>query len=401
MPMPSVQLGVDRLLADHGLVAGERWGLITNYTGVTSDLELSSVALQRSGAPLAALLSPEHGLQGTAQAGESEASGSDPRTGLPVLDTYMLVDEALDAAIRELDVDALVVDIQDIGVRYYTYVWTMVDCLRSAARLGIPFHVLDRPNPLGGRTVSGPGVELGFESFVGRLDVPMRHGMTIGEMARVAAQLDRAGGHDVPDPNVVEMRGWSRSMLWADTGLEWIMPSPNMPTPITALAYVGTALFEGTSLSEGRGTTRPFELVGAPWIDDRYVDELNRRELPGVYFRSTSFMPTFSKWRGEAIGGVQLHLRDARSFDPLVTATTMLVVAQQMFPDDFAWSEPMWENGVARPHFVDLLWGGAKLRGLVETADMEAIVRELERASALRDRDSEWLLYGEKDGHGR
>ncbi len=399
--MPSVQLGVDRLLGDHGLVAGERWGLITNYTGVTSELELSSVALHRSGAPLVALLSPEHGLQGTAQAGESEASGSDPRTGLPVLDTYLLSDEALDAAIRALDVDALVVDIQDIGVRYYTYVWTMVDCLRSAARLGIPFHVLDRPNPLGGNTVSGPGVERGFESFVGRLDVPMRHGLTIGEIARVAAQLDRDAGHDVPEPNVVEMRGWRRDMLWADTGLEWIMPSPNMPTPLTALVYVGTALFEGTSLSEGRGTTRPFELIGAPWIGDRYVDELNRRGLAGVRFRSTSFMPTFSKWQGQAIGGVQLHLQDARSVDPLLTATTMLVVAQQLYPADFAWREPMWENGVERPHFVDLLWGGPKLRGLVETADTDAIVRELERASGLRERDSELLLYEEKDGHGR
>lgn len=399
--MPAVQLGVDRLLGDHGLVAGERWGLITNYTGVTSGLELSSVALHRSGAPLTALLSPEHGLQGTAQAGESEASGNDPRTGLPVLDTYLLADEALDDAIRALDVDALVVDIQDIGVRYYTYVWTMVDCLRSAARLGIPFHVLDRPNPHGGNTVSGPGVERGFESFVGRLDVPMRHGLTIGEIARVAAQLDRDAGHDVPEPNVVEMRGWRRDMLWADTGLEWIMPSPNMPTPLTALVYVGTALFEGTSLSEGRGTTRPFELIGAPWIGDRYVDELNRRGLAGVRFRSTSFMPTFSKWQGQAIGGVQLHLQDARSFDPLLTATTMLVVAQQLYPDDFAWREPTWENGVARPHFIDLLWGSAELRRLVETADVDAIVRELERATALRERDAELLLYEEKDGHGR
>lgn len=401
MPRPTVQLGIDRLLADHGLVVGQRWGLITNYTGVTSDLELSSVALHRSGAPLVALLSPEHGLQGTAQAGESEASGSDPRTGLPVLDTYKLHDEALDDAIRELDVDALIVDLQDIGVRYYTYVWTMVDCLRSAARLGIPFYVLDRPNPLGGSIISGPGVEPGFESFVGRLDVPMRHGLTIGEVARVAAQLDRADGHDVPDPGVVEMRGWSRSMLWADTGLEWVMPSPNMPTPITALAFVGTALFEGTSFSEGRGTTRPFELIGAPWIDDQYVDELNRRGLAGVRFRSTSFMPTFSKWQGEAIGGVQLHLQDPHAFDPLVTATTMLVVAQQMFPCRFAWREPMWENGVARPHFVDLLWGGPKLRALVETASMDGIVGELQRASGLRDRDAEWLLYGEKDEHGR
>lgn len=399
--MPAVQLGVDRLLGDHGLVAGERWGLITNYTGVTSGLELSSVALHRSGAPLAALLSPEHGLQGTAQAGESEASGSDPRTGLPVLDTYLLADESLDAAIRELDVDALVVDLQDIGARYYTYVWTMVDCLRSAARLGLPFFVLDRPNPLGGTTVSGPGVEPGFESFVGRLDVPMRHGMTIGEIARVTAQLDRAAGHDVPDPTVVEMHGWSRDMLWADTGLEWIMPSPNMPTPLTALAFVGTALFEGTSLSEGRGTTRPFELVGAPWIDDRYVDELNRRGLAGVRFRSTSFTPTFSKWQGEAVRGVQLHVQDVRDFDPLVTATTMLVVAHQLYPDDFAWREPMWENGVERPHFIDLLWGGPKLRRLVETADVDAIVRELERAQSLRERDAELLLYEEKDGHGR
>lgn len=403
-----VRLGADRLLAGEVDLGGRRWGLLTNYTGTTSTLELTSVKLAESTAPLVALLSPEHGVRGTVQAGESEVSAHDPLTGLPVLDTYQLSDEALDAAIRMLDIDTLLVDLQDIGARFYTYVWSMVDCLRSAARLGIRVVILDRPNPLGGVVVSGPGLAPGFDSFVGRLDVPIRHGLTIGELGRVAAALDRAEGKDAPDPEVVTMSGWRREMLWADTGLEWVLPSPNMPTPETALVFVGTALFEGTTLSEGRGTTRPFELVGAPWLDQRWAADLNSRELPGVHFRPTWFQPTFSKWAGTPVGGVQVHVTNRDTFDPLRVGTQMLLAAHRApVPGDqtegdqtegdqsgeFAWREPAWEGDHQRPHFIDLLWGSDRLRHLIDDDDESGLAEELAKAAQLRQRDEALLLY--------
>lgn len=379
----SISLGIDQVIADHSLIPGSRWGLITNYTGVTSDLRLSSVALKDS--PLSALLTPEHGLRGTVQAGESEEGGVDPLTGLPVLDTYRLYDADLDQAIADLDVDVLIVDIQDIGARFYTYSWTMVDCMRSAARLGIPYVILDRPNPLGG-TASGPGVEPGLESFIGRIDVPIRHGLTIGELGRVAASLDRAHGIDTPDPVVIPLQGWTRDMLWADTGLTWVMPSPNIPTPDSAFAFVGTALCEGTNVSEGRGTTRPFELIGAPWLDEKYADILNNRLIPGAQFRSTWFSPTFNKWHGETLGGAQVYLD--RNADPLLVGLHMVHAA---LDERFEWREPHWENGTQRPHFSDLMWGSSDFRLGIDT-EFDALVSRLD-ATALRHRDLEWLLY--------
>lgn len=380
---PSVRLGVDKLLDDPNLIPGSNWGLITNYTGVTSDMRLSSTALAGSG--LAALLSPEHGLTGTAQAGESEKGGEDPRTGLPVLDTYRLEGSDLDRAISDLGVDALVVDLADIGARFYTYVWTMVDCLRSAARLGLPFVVADRPNPLGGYA-SGPGLDPAYQSFIGRINVPIRHGLTIGELARVAASLDRADGLDVPDPIVVPMDGWTRSMMWADTGLPWVMPSPNIPTPDSAFAFVGTALFEGTNVSEGRGTTRPFELVGAPWLDPSYAEGLNGKGLTGARFRFASFNPIFSKWAGTPIGGAQVYLE--RGADPLAVGLAMLAGA---VTEEFEWREPIWEGPRAGLHFTDLMWGGPGLREKL-AADPGELLQDLD-ASELRARDAEWLLY--------
>lgn len=394
MNTPTIRLGADRLVADHSLVPGSRWGLVTNYTGVTSDLTPTSVALVDGGAPLVALLSPEHGLRGIVQAGESDGSGTDPETGLPVVDTYGVSGAALDEAIDGLHLDALVVDIQDVGARFYTYVWTMVDCLTSAARLGLPFVVLDRPNPLGGTKVAGPGLVPGYESFVGRIDIPIRHGLTIGEIARVAAAQARARGEDVPDPTVITMEGWDRSMMWADTGLPWIMPSPNIPTADTALAYVGMALFEGTTMSEGRGTTRPFEIVGAPWLDHGFAAHLNTLGLPGVRFRAAWFAPTFYKWKDTPLGGVQLYVTDPDAFDPVMTACRMLVEARTLAPDDFAWREPEWEGDRMRPHFVDLLWGNSTLRALVDDSDLAGIAGEIDGARRLRERDEALLLYG-------
>lgn len=376
-----MMLGIDRVLADPTLIGGSRPGLVTNYTGVSSDGRLSSLALANH---LTALFTPEHGLRGTVQAGESEAGGTDPLTGLPVIDTYRLEGEDLASAIASTDIDVLLVDIQDIGARFYTYVWTMVDCLRACASIDIPVVILDRPNPLGG-DAAGPGLEPGFESFIGRLNIPIKHGLTIGELGRVAAALDREAGHKVPDPSVVEMIGWRRSMTWAETGLRWVMPSPNMPTEQTALAFVGTALFEGTNVSEGRGTTRPFEIVGAPWLDESYARQLNEANIPGAFFRPAWFNPTFNKWQGHSIGGAQVYLEPGTC--PITAGLHMLHLAAHA---DFAWREPVWEQSGPRPYFVDLMWGSTSLRENVD--DLEALLAQCD-ARELRTRDEQWLLY--------
>ncbi|TCC21866.1 exo-beta-N-acetylmuramidase NamZ domain-containing protein [Kribbella speibonae] len=337
-----VRTGAQRLAEDPGLVPNGRLGLITNFTGVLPDLTPTSVALRAAGLPLAALFGPEHGLRGTAQAGASEGEGVDPDTGLPVFDTYRRQGRELDDLFSGVDV--LLFDIQDIGTRLYTYIWTMYDCQQAAARLGMPFVVLDRPNPLGGVRVEGPLLQPGFESFVGRAPIPLRHGLTVGELA---LQLGAA--------TVVSLEGWSRD----SSGVEpWVPPSPNMPTPETALVYPGTGLFEGTNLSEGRGTTRPFETIGAPYVDDRLVPALRACELPGVMFRRTWFEPVFHKYAGQALSGVQLHVVDREAFEPVRTALVMLRMLNELYPDDFDLLPSL-----------DKLWGSDSLRKALESGD--------------------------------
>jgi uncharacterized protein YbbC (DUF1343 family) len=365
----AVITGADRIVENPALLEHKRWGIVTNYTGVTSSLELTATALHKAGAPLVAIFGPEHGTRGTAQAGFSEESEADPETGLPVYDTYLKEGAELDAIIAAADVDVLVFDMQDLGVRFYTYVWTFVDCMRSAARLGIDVVVLDRPNPLGGVKVEGPALdESGFSSFVGRVDVATRHGLTVGELLDMVTRRDTAAGLPEANLRVIEMIGWDREMLWADTGLPWVMPSPNMPTPDSALAYVGTGLFEGTLMSEGRGTTRPFELIGAPWVDSRYVETLNALELPGVRFRESWFNPTFHKFAGEVVAGVQLHILDTNSFAPVATAVAMIDAAKELYPDGFAWRLPerSAESLSNTIPFIDLLWGSDSLRTTID-----------------------------------
>lgn len=345
----AVRTGAERLAGEPGLVDDGRLGLITNFTGVLPDLRPTSVALLEAGLPLTALFGPEHGLRGTAQAGESEVEGVDPDTGLPVFDTYRRHGRSLDDLFSGVDV--LLFDIQDIGTRFYTYIWTMYDCLKAAERLGKPFVVLDRPNPLGGVQVEGPALQPGFESFVGRAPIPLRHGLTVGELAR---QLGEA--------TVITMDGWSRDS-WG-TGMTWVPPSPNMPTLDTALVYPGTGLFEGTNLSEGRGTTRPFETIGAPFVDARFVPALRECELPGVVFRRTWFEPVFSKYAGQAVPGVQLHVVDRAAYQPVRTALAMLRVLNELYPTDFGLLPSL-----------DKLWGSDSLRKSLEAgADPVALL---------------------------
>ncbi|MGW7686263.1 exo-beta-N-acetylmuramidase NamZ family protein [Kribbella sp. NPDC054772] len=337
-----VRTGAQRLAEDPRLVPDGRLGLITNFTGVLPDLTPTSVALRAAGLPLTALFGPEHGLRGTAQAGASEGEGVDPDTGLPVFDTYMRQGRELDDLFSGVDV--LLFDIQDIGTRFYTYVWTMYDCQQAAARLGKPFVVLDRPNPLGGVRVEGPMLQPGFESFVGRAPIPLRHGLTAGELA---LQLGPA--------TVVELEGWTRDTRGVEP---WVPPSPNMPTLDTALVYPGTGLFEGTNLSEGRGTTRPFETIGAPYVDDRLAPALRDCALPGVMFRRTWFEPVFSKHAGQAVSGVQLHVVDRDAFEPVRTALVMLRVLNELYADDFGMLPSL-----------DKLWGSDSLRKTLEAGE--------------------------------
>ncbi|MBF8189181.1 DUF1343 domain-containing protein [Nonomuraea sp. K274] len=351
--MALVRTGAERLAADPSLAGGARLGLVTNPTGVLPDLTPTADALWAAGLGLTALFGPEHGLRGSAQAAGGEADTVDERTGLPVHDTYQREGEALDRVVAASGVDTLVFDIADVGARFYTYVWTMYDLLASAARLGLRFVVLDRPNPLGGAVEEGPLLDPAFTSFVGRFPLPVRHGRTVGELAL-------AFGFDV-DLSVVEMEGWRRDMAFAETGLPWVMPSVNMPTVDTALVYPGTALFEGTNFSEGRGTTRPFELVGAPYADRRFAPALAALGLPGVRFRETWFTPTFHKHAGMPVRGVQVHVHDREAYRPVLTGLSMLHVARTLYPDDLRWQGP----GL----FMDHLWGSDALTRCLEAGD--------------------------------
>lgn len=347
-----VQTGAEQLLARPELIPGARLGLLTNYTAVTPDLVPLWIGWHRVDPRLQVLFGPEHGLWGSAQAGEAESDQVEPVTGLPVVDTYGQEESRWAAEMAGLD--GVVIDLQDVGSRCYTYVWSALRFLRAASRRGVPVYVLDRPNPLAG-VVAGPGLQADCVSLVGELGVPLRHGLTLGELLREAAAW-----FDLPEPSVIAMKGWRRDKFWAETGLPWVPPSPNLPTPASALVYPGTVLLEGSNLSEGRGTTLPFELVGAPWLTEEWAWALRQRDLPGVQFRLARFQPTGHKYAGQVLTGVQLHVLDPDRFDPIQAGLALLETAKEQVPEHFAWREPDWE-GASRP-FVDLLWGSPVLR---------------------------------------
>ncbi|MEU7426183.1 DUF1343 domain-containing protein [Streptomyces sp. NPDC040750] len=367
----AVTTGIARLRASPALAGPGRLGLVTNHTGVLPDLRPAAPELLEAGARLVALFGPEHGLYGSGQAGESEAVDADPATGLPVHDTYRCDGERLDEVLLLSGVDALVYDLQDIGARFYTYVWTMFDLMVSAARTGVRFVVADRPNPLGGLVSEGPLLDPGWASFVGRAAIPVRHGLTCGELARHlnTSAVARAAGRAV-DLTVVEAVGWERGMDAEATGLPWVAPSPNMPTPATAHCYPGTCLFEGTNLSEGRGTTQPFEIVGAPYLDARFAPALAELGLPGVRFRELRYVPAFHEHAGRLLRGVQLHVTDRAAFAPVRTAVAMLATLRRLYPKDFAWrTAKAGAEGTGHRHFIDLLWGSDRLRLALDAGD--------------------------------
>jgi uncharacterized protein YbbC (DUF1343 family) len=387
-----VASGLERVLADGGgVLRGKRVGLIANPTAVDAELR-HAIDLLRAlpGVELVSLFGPEHGVRGDAQDMIGVDAARDPHSGLPVHSLYGHDAASLAPRPEHLaGLDALVFDVQDVGARYYTFVWTMVLAMRAAAAAKIAFVVLDRPNPIGGALVEGGAIAPGYESFVGLVSCPNRHGMTAGEIARWRRAEEKL---DV-ELHVVEMGGWSRAMYFEDTGLPWVMPSPNMPTRDTALVYPGMCLVEGTELSEGRGTTRPFELSGAPYLDPyALADAL--AELPGATFRPCTFIPTFHKHGGKSCGAVQIHVTDRAAFRPYLTGVAFVRAARVLGGDAFAWRTRAYEF-VDRIAAIDLLCGSAAVREGIDAgaplADLAATWRAAE--DAFRAERAPHLIY--------
>jgi uncharacterized protein YbbC (DUF1343 family) len=372
-------------------ISGKRIGLIANPTTVDTRLRHAvDLLAAHPRVDLRVLFGPEHGLRGDAQDMISVDAARDARTGLPVYSLYGTDEASLTPRPASLEgLDAVVFDIQDVGSRYYTYVWTMVLAMRACAAAGVGFVVLDRPNPIGGHLVEGGAIEPGYHSFVGLCSLPNRHGLTAGEIARWAAETEKL---DLA-LEVVTMHGWQRSMYFEDTGLPWVMPSPNMPTRDTALVYPGMCLVEGTELSEGRGTTRPFELSGAPFVDSQALAEA-LADLPGLVPRPVVFRPTFHKWAGQPCGGVQLHVTDREAFRPYLTGVAFLRAIRARWPERFAWRTRAYEFVDDVPA-IDLLAGSALVRQGIDAgvplADLAATWAEAE--AAFRDQRGPWLLY--------
>ncbi|MGW1023297.1 exo-beta-N-acetylmuramidase NamZ family protein [Streptomyces sp. NPDC002577] len=385
-----LRTGFERLAADgYALLDGQRVGIVTNPTGVTRGgagsggvRHIVDVMHEDERVGLAAVFGPEHGFRGTAQAGGSEGRYDDPATGLPVYDTYLKSGQPLADVFTASGVDTVVFDIQDVGARFYTYIWTLYDCMEAAQLAGKRFVVLDRPNPVTGRSAEGPVLHREFATFVGRQPISQAHGMTVTELARLF------NGEFLASPVPLEtvlMTGWKRTEFYDTSGLPWVPPSPNMPTPDTALVYSGTCLFEGTNLSEGRGTTRPFELLGAEGVDRRWAEAANALELPGVDFREAYFAPTFSKFQGKTVGGVQIHVRDRAAYDPVRTGIALLITAKQVW-SGFAWRSDNW---------IDKLTGSTQVRSMIDAgASADEVVAawqgELEAFRRVRE---EYLLY--------
>lgn len=335
---------------------GAQIGAVLHPASVSATLEHSARVFERHSGELfvlRALFGPQHGFLGQTQDNMIEwRSFRHPRLGIPVHSLYGEHREPTDEMLAGLD--ALVVDLQDIGARYYTFIWTLYLCMKACERRGIAVVVLDRPNPINGVAVEGPLLDPAYRSFVGMHPLPVRHGRTIGELA----EQFRREAFASCDLRVLPMDGWERAMWFDETGLPWVMPSPNMPTLDTAIVYPGMCLFEATNVSEGRGTTRPFELFGAPWIDaEALVRELAAFDLPGVFFREAYFQPTFHKFAGEICGGAQIHVRDRDTFLPFRTGVEIIRHLRARYPEKFAWTPPPYEYEYERPP-IEILIGG-------------------------------------------
>ena len=357
----SLFLGSDRLLASDRL-EGRRVGVVCNPASVDAGLRhIADRLTTHSGATLAAIFGPQHGFRSDVQDNMIETQHAhDEIRRVPVYSLYSETREPTPEMLRDLDV--LVIDLQDVGVRIYTYIYTMANCLKAARKQGLKVIVCDRPNPIGGAQVEGMMLVPGFESFVGMYPIPMRHGMTIGELARLFNEEFGLGA----DLEVIAMEGWRRDMYFDATGLTWIISSPNIPTFDTTTVYPGSVLFEGTNVSEGRGTTRPFELLGAPWVvADRFADAMNRRQLPGVFFRPALFEPTFHKHAGKGCAGCQVHVLDRQTFPAVEAGVALIEAFRASDPDQFGWKQPPYEYEFERMP-IDCLAGSSVLREQIE-----------------------------------
>ncbi|MFP7224465.1 exo-beta-N-acetylmuramidase NamZ domain-containing protein [Priestia filamentosa] len=378
-----VELGVETLFREHkDLLKGKRVGLITNPTGVDSELR-SSVDLfaEDPDIELTALYGPEHGVRGDAQAGDKVDYYMDEKTGLPVYSLYGDTRKPTPEMLKNIDI--LVFDIQDVGARFYTYIYTMAYAMEAAKEQGIPFVVLDRPNPLGGEVVEGPVLEEEYSSFVGKYPIPLRHGMTVGELAQLFNEEFGIGA----DLTVVKMKKWKRSFDYDETNLPFVMPSPNMPTLETAFVYPGTGLIEGTNVSEGRGTTKPFELLGAPFINGTELSEkLNNLHLDGVKFRAASFTPSFSKHSGQLSHGVQVYVTDREKYQAVETGLHIVKTIHDLYGEEFSFN---------KSGNFDLLIGNSWVREELEKGtDVEDIIAKWQKdTKVFKKVRKQYLLY--------
>lgn len=394
--MTRVQTGLDILVADgFRSLRGRRLGVIANPASVDARMRnLVDLLAAAPGVALGALFGPEHGLDAAAQDMIGVGSARDAATNLPVYSLYGDDVNSLKPTSDQLaGLDCLVFDLQDVGSRYYTFAATMLYAMEAAAPLGLSFVVLDRPNPLGGEIVAGPTIQPGYESFVGTHPVPIRHGLTVGELAR----LYLAERNIAIDLTVIPCGGWTRAMLWHETGLHWVAPSPNMPTPETAQVYPGGCLVEGTNLSEGRGTTHPFEWWGAPWLDGR-ATALWLHDAPGTLLRPCTFRPNFHKHARETCRGVQPHVTDPEVFDSILLYTDFLADARRQAPERFAWRTEPYEF-VSNPIAIDLLFGSSREREAIEAGwgpddERQWVCMEWDREAAeFAERRRPFLLY--------
>jgi uncharacterized protein YbbC (DUF1343 family) len=385
-----VRLGSD-LLFQSTRLRGARVGIVCNHASV--DRGFAHVIDRLAASEhirLAAIFGPQHGFRSDVQDNMIETPHrQDPSRRVPIYSLYSETREPTAEMLR--GIDALVIDLQDIGARIYTYIYTMANCLRACGRHGVPVIVCDRPNPINGVDVEGALLMPGYESFVGLFPIPMRHGMTIGELAKLFNDRFDLGA----DVEVVRMEGWRRTMYADETALPWVMPSPNMPTLDTAIVYPGTVLFEGTMLSEGRGTTRPFELVGAPGIDaERFARDMNALDLPGAIFRPAVFEPTFQKHAKQPCGGCQIHVTDREAFRPVLTGAALIQMFRRADPRNFAWRQPPYEYEPEKLP-IDILAGSDVLRRQIESdmtpQTIAASWREDE--DAFKRARREYLLY--------
>ncbi len=386
----TVRLGSD-VLVSSGRLRGLRAGVVCNHASVDHGFQHIVDRLGAAeGVTLGAIFGPQHGFRSDVQDNMVETPHRDDASRrVPVYSLYSETREPTAEMLKGLDV--LVIDLQDIGARIYTYIYTMANCLRACGRHGLPVIVCDRPNPINGIDVEGETLVKGYESFVGLFPIPMRHGMTIGELAKLFNETFELGAA----VEVARMEGWRRESYGDASALPWVLPSPNMPTLDTAIVYPGTVLFEGTMLSEGRGTTRPFELVGAPWIDaERFADDMNALELAGVYFRPAVFEPTFQKHAKTACGGCQIHVTDRSAFRPVLTGAALIQMFRRANPEKFGWRQPPYEYEQTKLP-IDILAGSDKLRQQIESMVPPQAIADGWRddEAAFRTLRQSYLLY--------